>query len=151
MGNPGWLHFIGSLSTTRRHSKQTSISSSAPASLSPQQKSLLQHLTWSRRRTPATYDTSRTFGDETRTQRPGLASTTHGRSGQQGGKVPERSKIDLVQSFDQIRVDPADVPKTAFRTHRGNYLHLTMQMGDKNAVSTQQRLLDTVFDPIAIM
>ena len=63
-------------------------------------------------------------------------------------RSPERSKIDLVQSFDQIRVDPADVVKTAFRTHRGNYLHLTMQMGDKNATSTEQQLLDTVFDPI---
>ena len=63
-------------------------------------------------------------------------------------RSPERSKIDLVQSFDQIRVDPPDVPKTAFRTHRGNYLHLTMQMGDKNATSTEQQLLDTVFDPI---
>jgi Reverse transcriptase (RNA-dependent DNA polymerase)/Retroviral aspartyl protease/Zinc knuckle len=63
-------------------------------------------------------------------------------------RSPERSKIDLVQSFDQIRVDPADVVKTAFRTHRGNYLHLTMQMGDKNATSTEQQLLDTIFDPI---
>ena len=63
-------------------------------------------------------------------------------------RSPERSKIDLVQSFDQIRVDPPDVPKTAFRTHRGNYLHLTMQMGDKNATSTEQQLFDTVFDPI---
>jgi hypothetical protein len=35
----------------------------------------------------------------------------------------ERSKIDLVQSFDQIRVDPSDVAKTAFRAHRGNNLH----------------------------
>ena len=63
-------------------------------------------------------------------------------------RSPERSKIDLVQSFDQIRVEPTDVPKTAFRTHRGNYLHLTMQMGDRNATSTEQQLLDTVFDPI---
>ena len=26
-------------------------------------------------------------------------------------RSPERSKIDLVQSFDQIRVEPSDVPK----------------------------------------
>jgi hypothetical protein len=51
-------------------------------------------------------------------------------------------------SFDQIRVDPSDVAKTAFRTHRGNYLHVTMQMGDKNATSTAQQLLDAIFDPI---
>jgi hypothetical protein len=63
-------------------------------------------------------------------------------------RSPERSKIDLVQSYDQIPVDPPDVPKTAFRTHRGNYLHLTMQMGDKNATSTEQQLMDTVLDPI---
>src|SRR5204863_1154514 len=66
-------------------------------------------------------------------------------------RSPERSVIDLVQSFDQIRVDPADVPKTTFRTHRGNYLHLTMQMGDKNASVMEQRLLDTVLDPIRDM
>src|SRR5437667_4611664 len=59
-------------------------------------------------------------------------------------RSPERSVIDLVQSFDQIRVDPADVPKTTFRTHRGNYLHLTMQMGDKNVSVTAHSLLDTV-------
>ena len=63
-------------------------------------------------------------------------------------RSPERSILDLVQSFDQIRVDPADVSKTAFRTHRGNYLHLTTQMGDKNASCTEQQLLDTIFDPI---
>ena len=63
-------------------------------------------------------------------------------------RSPERSKIDLVQSFDQIRVDPSDVAKTAFRTHRGNYLHLTMQMGDKNAIFMEQQFLDIIFDPI---
>ena len=63
-------------------------------------------------------------------------------------RSPQCSKVDLVQSYDQICVDPADVAKTAFHTHRGNYLHLTMQMGDKNATSTEQQLLDTVFDPI---
>ena len=63
-------------------------------------------------------------------------------------RSPERSLLDLIQSFDLIRVHPPDVPKTAFRTHRGNYLHRTMQMGDKNASCTEQQLLDTVFDPI---
>jgi hypothetical protein len=60
----------------------------------------------------------------------------------------QQSSIDLIQSFDQIRVAEEDVPKTAFRTHHGTYLHLTMQIGDKNAVSTQQQLLDTTLDPI---
>ena len=35
----------------------------------------------------------------------------------------ERSIIDLVQYYDQIRVALSDIIKTAFRTHRGNYLH----------------------------
>jgi transposase InsO family protein len=60
----------------------------------------------------------------------------------------QRSKLDFIQSFDQIRVAPEDVSKTAFRTHRGTYLHLTMQMGDKNAVSTQQQLLETVLQEV---
>src|SRR5271170_1106509 len=60
----------------------------------------------------------------------------------------DRSKIDLIQFFNQIRVDLSDIFKTAFRTHRENYLHLIMQMGDKNATSTEQQLLNTVFDSI---
>jgi hypothetical protein len=64
-------------------------------------------------------------------------------------RPPECSMLDLVQSFDPIRVDPSDVPKTAFREHRGNFLHLTTQMGDKNASCTEQQFQDTIFDPIS--
>lgn len=32
--------------------------------------------------------------------------------------------------------------------HRGNYLHLMMQIDDKNAISMKQQLLDTIFDSI---
>jgi hypothetical protein len=56
------------------------------------------------------------------------------------------SKLDFIQAFDQIRVVSSDIPKTAFQTHRGTYLHLTIQMSDKNAVSTQQQLLEIVLE-----
>jgi hypothetical protein len=55
----------------------------------------------------------------------------------------EQSCVDLIQSFDQIRVADQDVPWTTFRMHKGVYYHLTMQMGDKNAVTTQQQMLET--------
>ena len=63
-------------------------------------------------------------------------------------RTKQKSKLDLIQSFDQIRVAREDVRKTAFRTHRGTHLNLTMQMGDKNAVTMQQQLLDTAFERI---
>ena len=56
-----------------------------------------------------------------------------------------RSKIDLSDAYEQIRVHPEDVDKTAFATVYGTYVSYVMQQGDCNAPSTFQRLMTFVF------
>lgn len=56
-----------------------------------------------------------------------------------------RSKIDLSDAYEQIRVEPDDVWKTAFSTIYGTMLSYVMQQGDCNAPSTFQRLMTHVF------
>jgi hypothetical protein len=49
-----------------------------------------------------------------------------------------RSKIDLSDAYDQIRVWTEDVDKTAFATITGTYVSHIMQQGDCNAPATFQ-------------
>ena len=56
-----------------------------------------------------------------------------------------RSKLDMSEAYEQIRVRPEDVPKTAFATIFGMFVSLVMQQGDCNAPSTFQRLMTMVF------
>ena len=56
-----------------------------------------------------------------------------------------RSKLDMSEAYEQIRVHPEDVPKTAFTTIFGTFVSLVMQQGDCNAPSTFQRLMTAVF------
>jgi hypothetical protein len=56
-----------------------------------------------------------------------------------------RSKIDLSDAYEQVRVAPEDVWKTAFSTVQGVYESLVMQQGDCNAPSTFQRLINSIF------
>jgi Reverse transcriptase (RNA-dependent DNA polymerase) len=51
----------------------------------------------------------------------------------------------MSEAYEQIRVDPAHVYKTAFATILGTFRSEVMQMGDCNAPSTFQRLMTTIF------
>jgi Reverse transcriptase (RNA-dependent DNA polymerase)/RNase H-like domain found in reverse transcriptase len=56
-----------------------------------------------------------------------------------------RSKINMSDVYEQIRIEPPDVWKTVFATVYGTFLSNTMQQGDCNAPATFQRLMTTIF------
>ncbi|KAJ3543853.1 hypothetical protein NM688_g5811 [Phlebia brevispora] len=56
-----------------------------------------------------------------------------------------RSKIDLSDAYEQIRIAPDDVWKSAFTTVYGTMLSNVMQQGDCNAPATFQQLMTHVF------
>jgi len=56
-----------------------------------------------------------------------------------------RSKLDMSEVYEQICVQPEDIPKMAFATIFGTFVSQVMEQGDCNAPSTFQRLMTTVF------
>lgn len=56
-----------------------------------------------------------------------------------------RTKLDMSDAYEQIRIADADVWKTAFATIYGTFISRVTQQGDCNAPSTFQRLMVSIF------
>jgi hypothetical protein len=57
------------------------------------------------------------------------------------------SSLDALAGFNQIDIDPEDVEKTGFRTHKGLFNFLRMPFGLRNGPSIFQRVMNEVLAP----
>lgn len=60
---------------------------------------------------------------------------------------PFRSVLDLTATYEQIRIIPEHVERSAVTTPDGNIVSLVLQMGDCNVPATYQSLMNHIFSP----
>lgn len=60
---------------------------------------------------------------------------------------PFRSSMDGKDAYEQIRIEPDHVDRTAVTTPDGNMVSLVIQIGDCNAPATYQALMNHIFSP----
>jgi hypothetical protein len=58
-----------------------------------------------------------------------------------------KSLLDLKNAYEQIRIIPEHVERSAVTTPDGNMVSLVVQMGDCNAPATYQALMNHIFSP----
>jgi hypothetical protein len=58
-----------------------------------------------------------------------------------------RTTLDLKSAYEQIRIVPEHVPRSAVTTPDGNMVSLVIQIGDCNAPATYQALMNHIFSP----
>ena len=61
---------------------------------------------------------------------------------------PYRSLIDGKDAYEQIRIEPEHVERTAMTTPDGNMVSLVLQQGDCNGPATYQALMNHIFAPM---
>lgn len=57
------------------------------------------------------------------------------------------SKLDLTAGYHQLRMEPGEEFKTAFKTHAGHFEYLVMPFGLSNAPASFQALMHHIFHP----